>query len=343
MSATEEIRIRDRRGKNRYFIDNMFFRGGWAKAVGPYGIAIYNALVLHADIEDQSAWPSYQTLADLTGMSRRQVIREVKKLTDYNLIVVNTRMTDDGGFTSNEYILTHSDEWILPGGGDSQSTGGMTHSHRGDDSESLKQDSLNKTQLNNVPEAKKTASGVHSGASLLPPSFVDSPPVEEDFDQAFPRQEPPQNGSKKRLTAFDALMAGRVGESGKEVQAEQDLQSSGWEIRVRAVRQAMVLVLAYTRLAQVPASDGQRKRWFKALREMADEFSQDEMRRWLSEAEKVFTGKEFTPTGPEAYTKVMLGLRAAPQPEVKDFSTEGGVALPVGEDGDRWKIFGDIV
>ena len=165
--------------------------------------------------------------------------------------------------------------------------------------------------------------------------------ADTDFDQAFPRQEFPQNGSKKRLTAFDALLAGRVGESGKEVQAEQDLQSSGWEIRVRAVRQAMVLILAYTRLKQVPASDGQRKRWFKALREMSDEFSAEEMRKWLSEAEKIFTEREFTPTGPEAYTKQMLGLRAVPQE--KDFSQQNG-NVPVYDDpDDRWKIFGDVI
>ena len=70
-SAEKDVlQIRDARGSKRYFIDNVFLRGGWGAAVGPYGIAIYDAIALHADGESQDGWPSYSTLAKITGMSR---------------------------------------------------------------------------------------------------------------------------------------------------------------------------------------------------------------------------------------------------------------------------------
>lgn len=82
------IIIRDQRGGQRYFIDNHFLRGGYGRVLGPYGIAVYNVLCLHADGKSQQAFPSYQTIADLSGMSRRQVIRTIKKLEALNLIHV---------------------------------------------------------------------------------------------------------------------------------------------------------------------------------------------------------------------------------------------------------------
>lgn len=143
-----------------------------------------------------------------------------------------------------------------------------------------------------VPEEEKPSSGT-------------------DLDDFFPREEesPLPNG-KKELTPFDVLMAGRVGEGSKEVQAERDLKDSGWDIRLRAVRQAVVLFLAYSQFNEPPASDAHRKRWFKALREMSEEFSADEMRVLIPKANRRYKDKEFTVTGPEAYTKLMMGLKA---------------------------------
>jgi len=126
------FQIRDRRGGNRYFIDNAFLRGGWGAKIGPYGIAIYNALAMFADADAQSAWPSYQTIADLTGMSRRQAIRKVDKLAGYHII--NKQERDDPKTESrnqtNLIILLHPNEWTS----DSQSL--VTHSHQGSDSQS---------------------------------------------------------------------------------------------------------------------------------------------------------------------------------------------------------------
>jgi hypothetical protein len=71
---------RRRRDGNWFSIDNAFLRDGWGALVGPHAIAIYVALALHADSDTRVCWPSYQTLADLTGMSRYHAIRCVRLL-----------------------------------------------------------------------------------------------------------------------------------------------------------------------------------------------------------------------------------------------------------------------
>jgi hypothetical protein len=107
------FKVRDRRGHRRYFIDNALLRGGWGKAIGPYGIAVYNALALHADADTQDAWPSYKTIADLTGMSRRQVIAKMKQLEELGIIAKQSRFTEDEQ-TSNMYYLIRKEDWRAP-------------------------------------------------------------------------------------------------------------------------------------------------------------------------------------------------------------------------------------
>ncbi len=105
------LNVRDRRKPKRLYIDNVFFRGGYAAKVGPYGIAIYAALAMHADNYTQEAWPSYNTLADLTGMSRRQVIRKVAELAELNLVAIETRINSKKFYDSNVIALLDDSEW----------------------------------------------------------------------------------------------------------------------------------------------------------------------------------------------------------------------------------------
>lgn len=109
---SNQITIRDRRGTNRYFIDNALLRGGWGAMIGPYGIAVYNALALHADADNQSGYPSYATIAKLTGMSRQQAIREIETLTAWNIIGKESNRDSEGNQTSNIYSLMAQSEWI---------------------------------------------------------------------------------------------------------------------------------------------------------------------------------------------------------------------------------------
>jgi hypothetical protein len=106
-----KFQVRDRRGGNRYFIDNIFLRSGYGAKVGPYGIAIYNALALHTDAEHQEAWPSYETLAILTGMTRRYAIKKFKELEALNIISVERRKAPNGNNSPNVTTLIHPDFW----------------------------------------------------------------------------------------------------------------------------------------------------------------------------------------------------------------------------------------
>ena len=105
------MRVRDRRKPRRYYVDNKFIRGGYAAIVGPYGLAVYSVLAMHADADDQNAWPSHATIAQLTGMSRRQSIRKVAELEALNVVQVMGRLKADGSQDSNVVVLIDCDDW----------------------------------------------------------------------------------------------------------------------------------------------------------------------------------------------------------------------------------------
>ena len=144
---TSKLQIRDERGRDRFFTDNELIDGGYGSRLGPYGIAIYVALVRHADYTSQDSWPSYQRLADETGMSRRQAMREVEELCALKMLVKHPRQDDKGDPTSNLYVLTSTKEWSLSGGSDYQSPGVVTTSHQGSDYQSPKGYSSNDTHV----------------------------------------------------------------------------------------------------------------------------------------------------------------------------------------------------
>lgn len=150
--SDQHFKIRDKRGTNRYFVDNKFLKEYGAK-LGPYSIAVYNVLVMRADFDTQAYKTSYQTIADLTGMSRRQAMREVEKLVSHNIIAKEVKWhpseTGKKVYTDPEFTLLHPDQWgntdsimdtrtsdtqSLPI--DSQSPEVMTPSHQTSDTQS---------------------------------------------------------------------------------------------------------------------------------------------------------------------------------------------------------------
>ena len=195
---TEQFNIRDRRGNKRYFIDNILLRGGWGKAIGPYGIAVYNALCIHADADSQDCWPSHQTIADLTGMSRRQVVREVAKLEAYNIIASKPSENYD----SKTYILLAYDEWLPVDAID------VTHSHRGCDRESqgdVTGSHTNKTQVNKTQE--------QHGADAPPATSADELAFIEEMESAEPPpRDPPKDADeyRQRVRESEARMFERI-------------------------------------------------------------------------------------------------------------------------------------
>ena len=103
-----EFNVRDKRRHEWYSIDNIFLRGGWGKLLGPIGIAVYNALALHASKEEQSCYPSQSTIADLIGVSRQSVSKQIQLLKACNIIA--TEQEQDG--QSLTYYLLDRNTWI---------------------------------------------------------------------------------------------------------------------------------------------------------------------------------------------------------------------------------------
>src|SRR5437763_1744851 len=141
--------VRDRRRKGFFTIDNLLV-DFFGALLGPYGLVVYMALARFAN-QESACWPSLTTIAQRTGMSRRQVIREIDKLQALHLIAVEPQFdSTTGEHKANRYILldvTPSDSQSLPS--DSQSLGGSDSQSPPSDPQSPKQNIENKTQHRN--------------------------------------------------------------------------------------------------------------------------------------------------------------------------------------------------
>ena len=98
--ATEQKTSFEIRGfKDPFFRIPTHIAKDFFPLIGPYGIAVYTGLSMYANNGTQQAWPSYQTMADLTGMSRREVIRVISRLEFFKLIKVERREHKTGVIT----------------------------------------------------------------------------------------------------------------------------------------------------------------------------------------------------------------------------------------------------
>lgn len=107
----------DRRKRGYFTIDNVLL-DVYGAQLGPHGIAVYAALSRFAN-QDQECWPTYRTITDRTGVSRRQIIREIEKLEELKIISITRRVDEKGQRTSHLYILLD-----IVGGGATQAPGG---------------------------------------------------------------------------------------------------------------------------------------------------------------------------------------------------------------------------
>lgn len=97
MPRNDTFIVRDRRPGYLRVYNDLYDRFG--ARLGPYGLAVYVALCRYANAESE-CWPSHTTIAKGTGMSRRQVIREVNKLEQLGVIAV-----ERSKHSSHVYIL----------------------------------------------------------------------------------------------------------------------------------------------------------------------------------------------------------------------------------------------
>ena len=106
MSYNQTFVIRDRRPGFLRVYNDLYDNFG--PQLGPYGLAVYMALCRYAN-QDSECWPSYNTIAGGTGMSRRQVIREISKMEDLRIIAVERNQ-----HTSNVFTLLDTSDTQSP-------------------------------------------------------------------------------------------------------------------------------------------------------------------------------------------------------------------------------------
>jgi len=71
--------------------------------IGVYCFAVYSAIKMHLNQATGDCFPSYATIARITGIHRTTVIECVKKLRLLKLISPQWRFKDDGSHASNQY------------------------------------------------------------------------------------------------------------------------------------------------------------------------------------------------------------------------------------------------
>lgn len=85
----DNFEVSDRRNANFFMVFNDLY-DRFAAQLGPYGLAVYMGLCRYANRRDE-CWPSHGRIAADTGMSRRQVLREVAKLEALQLVEIHRR------------------------------------------------------------------------------------------------------------------------------------------------------------------------------------------------------------------------------------------------------------
>jgi hypothetical protein len=71
--------------------------------IGVYCYAVYSAIKMHLNQATGACFPSYATIARITGIHRSTVIECVKKLRVLKLISPQWRFKEDGSHASNQY------------------------------------------------------------------------------------------------------------------------------------------------------------------------------------------------------------------------------------------------
>lgn len=118
MEQQKLFKIRDKRKKGWFFIDNEYLNG-YARIFGAIGTAIYVSLCRHANNETQECFPSQNTIAEELNIGVRTVKKYIKKFKDYNIIGINReRHPVTKKWLINTYYLLDKSEWKEPGASD---------------------------------------------------------------------------------------------------------------------------------------------------------------------------------------------------------------------------------
>lgn len=104
------IKIRDRRNRGWFYLDNEYLNG-YAKIFGAVGTAIYVSLCRHVDSQTQKCFPSQELIGKELGIADRTVRKYIKMFEDYGLIEVVRDKSNYQKGLSNTYYLIDKSEW----------------------------------------------------------------------------------------------------------------------------------------------------------------------------------------------------------------------------------------
>jgi hypothetical protein len=103
--------IRDKRQKEWFWLDNALL-DEYARLIGPNAVLVYIALSRHADNDEQTCWPSMETIAEEIGIkSRNTVAKGIKTLQKFGMIEVQQSKKVDGTHNNNVYTLLSKKHW----------------------------------------------------------------------------------------------------------------------------------------------------------------------------------------------------------------------------------------
>lgn len=103
------FKIRDLRKKDQFKIDDVYLNG-YARVCKPVATAVYNSLCRHAEFHSQRAFPSQELIAYQHNISVDTVSRAIKKLVEYNIVMVQ-KERKDGKFMNYVYTLLDKSGW----------------------------------------------------------------------------------------------------------------------------------------------------------------------------------------------------------------------------------------
>ena len=103
------FKVRDLREKTQFKIDDAYING-YARVCKPVATAIYSSLCRHAEFNSQKAFPSQSLMAYQHDISVSSAKRAIKKLIEYNIILI-TKERVKGKFAHNVYTLLDKSEW----------------------------------------------------------------------------------------------------------------------------------------------------------------------------------------------------------------------------------------
>lgn len=109
MTNEKTFRVRDRRNKGWFYLDNEYLNG-YAKIFGAIGTAVYMSLCRHVD-SDQKCFPSERLIAEELDITEKTVRNHLRVLEKWNLISIEKRRSPQGKYQHKFYYLIDKTEW----------------------------------------------------------------------------------------------------------------------------------------------------------------------------------------------------------------------------------------